>query len=164
MVNREERWNKNLEHLMSGGFGDTSKPETLLNYWYAQESAGYPYAKENVKYFEGMCGIERKPLELKKIHDSIEITDEMRKLADEMGKAISTAYEERYLADERKLEAVLKANGWCKVSEIFEEIAKIIQKYDKIAERDKSEYGELIVMDIGCAIGELEKKYTEGKG
>lgn len=45
--------------------------------------------------------------------------------------------------------------------EIFEEIGKILYKYDKIAERDKSEYGELIVGDIACAIGELKKKYTE---
>ena len=62
MVGKEEHWNKNLEHLMNGGFGDTTKPETLLNYWYAQKSAGYPYASENVKYFEEICGIERKPL------------------------------------------------------------------------------------------------------
>ena len=45
--------------------------------------------------------------------------------------------------------------------EIFAEIGKILYKYDQIAERDKSEYGELIVGDIGCAIGELKKKYTE---
>ncbi len=42
--------------------------------------------------------------------------EEMRYLADEMGKAISTECEKRYLADERKLEAVLKANGWHKQS------------------------------------------------
>ena len=45
--------------------------------------------------------------------------------------------------------------------EIFEEIAKIIRLHDEIAKRDKSEYGELIVMDIGCALAELKKKYTE---
>ena len=49
------------------------------------------------------------------------------------------------------------------VGEIFEEIGKILYKYDKIAERDKSEYGELIVGDIGYAISELKKKYTEEK-
>ena len=47
--------------------------------------------------------------------------------------------------------------------EIFEEIATILRHYDMLAERDKSEYGELIVMDIGCAIAELKKKYTEGE-
>lgn len=47
--------------------------------------------------------------------------------------------------------------------EIFAEIAKTIRHYDELAERDKSEYGELIVMDIGCALAELKKKYTEGE-
>ena len=60
MTDIAERWEKNLEHLMSGGFGDTIHAETLLNYWYAQADAGYPGASENVKYFEEMCGIERK--------------------------------------------------------------------------------------------------------
>lgn len=55
----------------------------------------------------------------------------------------------------------LTAKGYRKASEIFEEIAKIIQHHDELAERDKSEYGELIVMDIGCAIAELKKKYTK---
>lgn len=59
MTDIEKRWEKNLDHLMNGGFGDPTKAETLLNYWYAQESAGYPYASENVKYFEEMVGIER---------------------------------------------------------------------------------------------------------
>lgn len=54
-----ERWEKNMEFLHMGGFGDTSNPETLLNYWKAQASAGYPYATENVKYFEEMIGRER---------------------------------------------------------------------------------------------------------
>ena len=49
-----EVWNKNLEHLKSGGFGDETNPETLLNYWRAQYDAGYPYASENVKYFAGL--------------------------------------------------------------------------------------------------------------
>ena len=59
MTDIAEIWNKNLEHLQSGGFGDATKPETLLNYWKAQESAGYPYASENVKYFEDILGIKR---------------------------------------------------------------------------------------------------------
>ena len=49
------------------------------------------------------------------------------------------------------------------VVKIFEEIGKILYEYDKTAERDKSEYGELIVGDIGYAISELKNKYTEGK-
>lgn len=48
--------------------------------------------------------------------------EEMRYLADEMGKAISTEIKIRYLEDERKLEAVLKANGWHKQSEVVEKI------------------------------------------
>ena len=52
MTDIAERWEKNIEHLQSGGFGDTTKPDTLLNYWRAQKSAGYPGANENVKYFE----------------------------------------------------------------------------------------------------------------
>ena len=47
-------------------------------------------------------------------------------------------------------------------AEIFAEIANIIRYHDELAERDGSEYGELIVSDIGCALGELKKKYTEG--
>ena len=64
VTTKEERWEKNLEHLMSGGFGDTTKAETLLNYWYAQADAGYPGARENVKYFEEMVGIERQELRM----------------------------------------------------------------------------------------------------
>lgn len=48
------RWEKNMEHLKSGGFGPVDEPQTLLQYWKAQERAGYPYASENVKYFEEM--------------------------------------------------------------------------------------------------------------
>ena len=54
------RWEKNMEHLQSGGFGPTDQPQTLLLYWRAQERAGYPYASENVKYFEEMVEKESK--------------------------------------------------------------------------------------------------------
>jgi DNA integrity scanning protein DisA with diadenylate cyclase activity len=64
-----------------------------------------------------------------------------------------------------QIASALNAKGYRKASdvarEIFAEIAKIIQHHDELAERDKSEYGELIVMDIGCAIADLKKKYTE---
>ena len=50
------------------------------------------------------------------------------------------------------------------VEEIFAEIANIIRYHDELAGRDGSEYGELIVSDIGCALGELKKKYTEVQG
>ena len=61
-----ERWEKNLEHLKNGGFGDPSSAKTLLCYWEAQEEAGYPGARENVKYFEEMARIEK--YENEKIH------------------------------------------------------------------------------------------------
>lgn len=46
------RWSVNLGGLISGVFGDPYDPKTMLVYWKAQEAAGYPYASENVKYFE----------------------------------------------------------------------------------------------------------------
>lgn len=49
-----DRWEKNLEMLKSCALGDVNTPETLLKYWKMQESAGYPNASENVKYFEDM--------------------------------------------------------------------------------------------------------------
>ena len=67
----------------------------------------------------------------------------------------------KYVADEIYTAGYRKASELAR--EIFEEIGKILYKYDQIAERDKSEYGELIVGDIGCAIGELKKKYTESE-
>ena len=53
------RWEKNMEHLKSGGFGPVDEFKTLLLYWKAQERAGYPYASENVKYFEEMIEKEK---------------------------------------------------------------------------------------------------------
>lgn len=83
-------------------------------------------------------------------------TEEMRHLADEMGKAISTEYEKRVLADERKLEAVLKENGWRKASdvarEIFEEIEYLIWQNDTHPASELTE-----------ALAELKKKYTESE-
>lgn len=83
--------------------------------------------------------------------------DEMRYLADEMGKAISTELEKRYLADERKLEEVLKANGWCKASDLAEEIFAEIEASAKV------KYwrgGGLVVFEVnGEDFAELKKKY-----
>lgn len=51
-------WERNLEGLHNGIFGEiatydeATTYQTLLRYWRAQERAGYPYASENVKYFE----------------------------------------------------------------------------------------------------------------
>ena len=84
---------------------------------------------------------------------------EMRYLADEMGKAISTEYERRVLADERKLEEVLKANGYRKASEVAEEI------FEEIEASAKVKYwrgGGVVVFEVnGEDFAELKKKYTE---
>jgi len=53
---REELWEKNLENLKSGALGDPGSPVTLLRYWQNQERAHYPYAAENVAYFESALG------------------------------------------------------------------------------------------------------------
>ena len=49
---REQLWEKNLENLKSGALGDPTHPATLLRYWQCQERAHYPYARENVEYFQ----------------------------------------------------------------------------------------------------------------
>lgn len=55
-----DRWEKNLEMLKSGALGDSESPQTLLRYWKMQESAGFPNASENVKYFEELVKSERR--------------------------------------------------------------------------------------------------------
>lgn len=86
--------------------------------------------------------------------------NEMRKIADEMQEAISSEYRRRVIADERKLEAILKENGWRKASDVAEEIFAEIEtslviggfvdgkKYIAIREDDYNHY---------------KKKYAEGK-
>ena len=49
---REALWEKNLENLKNGALGDPSESVTLLRYWQCQERAHYPYARENVEYFQ----------------------------------------------------------------------------------------------------------------
>lgn len=49
---RETLWEKNLQNLTGGALGDPSKNMTLLRYWQCQERAHYPYARENVEYFQ----------------------------------------------------------------------------------------------------------------
>lgn len=43
--------------------------------------------------------------------------------------------------------------------QIFEEIAEIIKKIDRRNSLIGSDYGDLLITDIGCCIGELKKKY-----
>ena len=57
---KEALWEKNLENLRAGTLGDPSDTRTLLRYWQFQESASYPYARENVKHFKSLIENERK--------------------------------------------------------------------------------------------------------
>ena len=57
---RELLWEKNLENLRSGALGDPSMHATLLRYWQCQERAHYPYARENVEYFQNAIREEEK--------------------------------------------------------------------------------------------------------
>ena len=54
---REALWQRNLENLKAGTLGDPSDSATLLRYWQCQERAHYPYARENVEYFQDIEGI-----------------------------------------------------------------------------------------------------------
>ena len=52
-------WLENLEKLKNGAFGSVENPDeccnTLARYWKAQAEAGYPYAVQNMLYFEEMA-------------------------------------------------------------------------------------------------------------
>lgn len=56
----DDIFEKNLDMLKSGLFGNLGEPETLVAYWKAQADAGFPYANENVKYYEEMIRIGEK--------------------------------------------------------------------------------------------------------
>ena len=57
---REQMWEKNLQNLQAGTLGDPSRPATLLHYWQIQERVHYPFARENVEYFENLLKEEAK--------------------------------------------------------------------------------------------------------
>jgi hypothetical protein len=56
---KESLWEKNLQNLKAGTLGNPEDTKTLLRYWQFQESASYPYARENVKYFKNLIEKER---------------------------------------------------------------------------------------------------------
>ena len=60
---KESLWEKNLQNLKAGTLGDPEDTRTLLRYWQFQESASYPYARENVKYFKNLIEKERQERE-----------------------------------------------------------------------------------------------------
>ncbi len=50
----ETLWEINLLNLERGTLGDKSSPSTLMRYWQLQDKAHFPYARENVEYFQDM--------------------------------------------------------------------------------------------------------------
>lgn len=50
----ETLWEINLTNLERGTLGDKSNPATLMRYWQLQDKAHFPYARENVEYFQNM--------------------------------------------------------------------------------------------------------------
>ena len=66
---REALWERNLLNLQSGTLGDSANPLTLLRFWQAQEKAHYPYARENVEYFNTLAEQIKKENEREKNND-----------------------------------------------------------------------------------------------
>ena len=50
----ETLWEINLTNLQRGTLGNPENPATLLRYWQLQDKAAFPYARENVEYFQNM--------------------------------------------------------------------------------------------------------------
>lgn len=101
---------------------------------------------------------------------------EIHELAKQMSEAISTAVEQKYIMEEAKLEAVLRANGWVKAEKIFAEMREELVRYlmlnENIAIKCKEENGELnaeywkgklsaFKQIQGFIDAELKKKYTQ---
>lgn len=57
--NKDEIYDRNFKRMTKGEFGNPEKFETMVAYWEAQAEAGYPYASENVKYFQEMVAREK---------------------------------------------------------------------------------------------------------
>lgn len=95
---------------------------------------------------------------------------EIHELSKQMGEAISTAVEQRYIEDEAKLQAVLRANGWVKAEEIFAEIDDFQRtlRHIFLDMCGGNDYNTLNLLQIDSAIealfdsriAELKKKYT----
>ncbi|MBO7195847.1 MAG: hypothetical protein J6V80_00760 [Clostridia bacterium] len=50
----EVLWEINLTNLERGTLGDKENPNTLMRYWQLQDKAHFPYARENVEYFQDL--------------------------------------------------------------------------------------------------------------
>ena len=48
----ETLWEINLTNLERGTLGNKEDPATLMRYWQLQDKAHFPYARENVEYFQ----------------------------------------------------------------------------------------------------------------
>ena len=48
----EALWEINLQNLERGTLGDKENPTTLMRYWQLQDKAHFPYARENVEFFQ----------------------------------------------------------------------------------------------------------------
>ncbi|MBR3875751.1 MAG: hypothetical protein IKJ25_03125 [Clostridia bacterium] len=65
----ETLWEINLTNLERGTLGDRESPYTLMRYWQLQDKARFPYARENVEYFQdiinrgaaGLVNVEEPP-------------------------------------------------------------------------------------------------------
>jgi hypothetical protein len=146
-------WNKNLEKLQNGVFGDVDADNeiisyhTMLRYWKAQERAGYPYASENVKYFEEIA------------RGRINVKDrEIERLAVDLNHIIEfndNGFVARYATAEAFYD-----RGYRKVSEIVREIIELLEdlKDDYLLDKDIRE-----ACAIRYAMIQIEKKYTEEK-
>lgn len=50
----ETLWEINLTNLERGTLGEKDNPATLMRYWQLQDKAHFPYARENVEYFQDL--------------------------------------------------------------------------------------------------------------
>ena len=99
---------------------------------------------------------------------------EIHELVKQMSEAISTEVEKKYIMEEAKLEAVLRANGWVKAEEIFAVIDDFQRtlRHILLGMCDGNDYNTLNLLQIDSAIealfdsriAELKKKFTEGEG
>ena len=57
----EKLWEINLTNLERGTLGEKDSPMTLMRYWQLQDKAHFPYARENVEYFQDLLNREQHP-------------------------------------------------------------------------------------------------------
>ncbi len=55
---QETLWEINLTNLERGTLGEKTSPTTLMRYWQLQDKAHYPYARDNVEYFQDIINRE----------------------------------------------------------------------------------------------------------